>query len=101
MLSDVLLHNVFVDLPYRLGKIPIRPKAVSPQKFFQFRKFFPQDSTRPPFENLDYLGHATVQWYLHNSVHMIILNAHLADPPVIHFARLIHEVLEADGNFAL
>ena len=54
-----------------------------------------------PFENLYHLRHASVWRNLHYSMHMIVLNAHLADPPSIHFARLIHKLLEADGNFAL
>ena len=97
----MLLYDFFVYLSHSLGKMPIRPNTVAPQKFFQLRIFFPQNTTRSPLENLHHLAHAAVRRYMHHNMNMITLNTHLADPPAIHFTRFILEVLEADGYFAL
>jgi hypothetical protein len=100
MLANVLLHDFFVHLPYRLGKIPIRPKTLPPQKFFQFRVFLPKHSTRPPFEYLHHLGHTVLRRYLHHKMNVIFLNAHLADPPPVHPTGLVQKSSETDGYFA-
>ena len=75
-----------------LGKIAIRPKTIPPQKFLQFRKFFPECPTRTSFQYLYYSRYAVVRLYLHDQMDMISLQAHLAYLPPVYFACLRHQL---------
>lgn len=46
-------------------------RMVSPQEFFQLRKFVPQHPTPPPFGSLHYVGHAVFGRVLNYDVQLI------------------------------
>jgi hypothetical protein len=98
---DILHVDFFIHFPHRLGKISIRPETVTPQKFYQFREFFPQYSTCTAFEYLDNVRNADIRRNLHHDMNMIVLDAYRANPPAVHLTHLTHQVFEGDGHFAL
>jgi len=100
-LTNVLLDHFFIGLPHRLGKIPVRPETVPPQKFLQIRKLPPHLPARSPLEYLDNLSHSPFRWNLNHNMMMIFANRDLADPPPAHAAGFVHQFLQADGYFAL
>lgn len=52
LLLNVGFHHGFILGTDTFGKIAITPKAISPQKFFQFWVFLPDDPTASSFETV-------------------------------------------------
>src|SRR4030042_1160042 len=100
LLSYVSPHDVFINVAYCFGKIPIRPKAISPQKLFELWILFSYHPTRSPFEPLYPVSHPIVWLRLDDNMYVVLFDTQLTDPPLIHPACFPQQLPQADDHFA-
>jgi len=99
LVPDIAPDHLFLRNTDCLGKIPVRPKAVAPQKLFQFRKLFPQSSTRSTLEYLYYGRHALLRPNLNQQMYVVRLNAQLLNFPPVDLRRLEQQPLQTANQF--
>jgi len=100
ILLDVFLHSCIVPGANSLGKVAVRPEAISPEELLQFRKLRSQGSACAPFQMLDGFCQWDARLDLQHQVDMVRHDLQFLDPPPVHLCRLIEQVLQADGYLA-
>ena len=100
LLVDILFYCHFRNMAYRLGKIAISPKAISPKKLFQLWKFFADYLTCSTFQYTYCFSNAIISLQLYQQVHMVFLDTYLAYPPTVHPASIIQKPFQTIGYFA-
>ena len=85
----------------RLGKVSIRPETVSPEEFLELWKLFSEDMAWTTFHVLYHLGDSFCRLYLDQHMDVVRHDLQLFDPPRVHSACLVKDILQSDGYFAL
>jgi hypothetical protein len=80
---DIFPDDALIYLADRLGKIAIRPEAVTPQELFQLWELFANHAVCAAFQSMYDLSY-TFSWLdLYEDMYMIGLNIDLAYPPLV------------------
>ena len=97
---NILSNDTFIKFSKRLSKVSICPKTISPQKFFQFWKFFSDNFATTSFEKLHSSTHANIRSKLNQYVNMIRLNIQLLYFPSVDLRTLMKKLFQSIFYFS-